>query len=350
MATASVGHNQTETPRSTSQTTPSVAAAEQRLTSRLSVLLSEGKSIRPLVTIASYAGLVFAVFIFAGGFASARLYMEAGGTPADVVALRYGVSGLIFLPFVFLHRRRLAQHPGWWRALALAAVGGVPFGVCIFIGVSGAPFAHGGGIVPAIAMVLGSVLAWKFLGEALNARRLLGIAITAVALTWLLYPELGEGDVTWWGELAYFGAGILWAGWTVCLRGFRLNALEGAALAATFSLPYLAVYVVFLDPAITDVALGETLMHGFYQGVAFNTLAIGMYAWSVSRLGAAVGVTAMPLMAGFTSLMEWAIFDRSPHDFAVFAILMMVLGIGVAAFAGQAGRGDSETRDQASSP
>lgn len=261
--------------------------------------------------------------------------MEAGGTPADVIALRYGVSGLIFLPFVFWHRERLRQHPGWWKAVALAAVGGVPFGACVFIGVTGAPFAHGGAIVPAMAMILGSLLAWKFLGEGLGGRRILGIVLTAGALIWLLSPELGEGDVTWWGELAYFGAGICWAGWTVCLRGFRLNALEGAALAATFSLPYLLVYVLFLDPAIGSIDLSATLLHGFYQGVVFNTVAIGIYAWSVSRLGAAVGVTAMPLMAAFTSGMEWMMFGREPHDFAAPAILLMIFGIGLAAFAGQ---------------
>ena len=291
-----------------------------------------GVLIRILILIASYLGLGFAVFIFAGGFASARMYMEAGGTPADVVALRYGISGLLFLPFVLVNRERLARRPGWVRSLALAAVGGVPFGLCIFVGVSGAPFAHGGGIVPAIAMVLGTVLAWKFLGEALSSRRIFGMAITAGALTWLLYPELGEGDVTWWGELAYFGGGMFWAAWTVCLRGFRVSALEGAALAATFSLPYLVIYVAFLEPRIATVALEQTLIHGFYQGIAFNMVAIGIYAWSVSRLGAAVGVTAMPLMAAFASLMEWTIFGREPHDFAPLAILAMIIGIGLAAF------------------
>jgi len=291
--------------------------------------------IRILTLIAGYLGLVFAVFIFAGGFASARMYMEAGGTPADVVALRYGVSGLLFLPFVLINRKRLARQPGWGRAIALAAVGGVPFGLCIFIGVSGAPFAHGGAIVPATAMVLGSLLAWKFLEEPLTSRRILGIAITVGALTWLLYPELGEGDVTWWGELAYFGGGLLWAGWTVCLRAFRLSALEGAALAATFSLPYLVIYFGLLEPRVATVPVEQTLVHGFYQGIAFNAVGIGIYAWSVSRLGAAVGVTAMPLMAAFASLMEWTIFGRDPHDFAALAILTMIIGIGLAAFSRQ---------------
>ena len=108
--------------------------------------------------IIAFVGLALAVFIFTGGFASARLYMEAGGAPADVVALRYGVSGLLFMPFVFRARHRISANPGWWRAAAIALGGGAPFGICIFIGVSGAPFTHGGGIVPGLALVLGTLL------------------------------------------------------------------------------------------------------------------------------------------------------------------------------------------------
>ncbi len=56
------------------------------------------------------SGLVLAVFVFAGGFIGARLYYDAGGTPADVVALRYGVSAVVMLPFVVAARHRLTPH------------------------------------------------------------------------------------------------------------------------------------------------------------------------------------------------------------------------------------------------
>ena len=68
----------------------------------------------------SLAALVLAVLIFTGGFASARFYMEAGGGPQDVVTLRHGISGLLFLPFVVWIWERLREHPGLWRAIGLA--------------------------------------------------------------------------------------------------------------------------------------------------------------------------------------------------------------------------------------
>ena len=284
----------------------------------------------------SYVVLALAVFIFTGGFASARFYMEAGGSPADVVALRYGVSGLLFVPFVVWAAARLRQQPGWWRAAAIALGGGAPFGIFVFIGVSGAPFTHGGGIVPAFVMVFGTLAAWYVLGETLNRRRILGILLTLVGLAWLLAPELGRDDVTWWGEAAYFAAGLCWAGFTVMLRGFKVGALEGAALAAVFSLPYLVIYFLVLDPALFDVDWRKTLTHGFYQGVMFNMIAVAMYGWALARLGAAGVVAGMPLMPIYAVGLEWYFFDRTAHSMALPAIAVMASGIVLAAGAGQA--------------
>lgn len=281
--------------------------------------------------IVGFAGVSLAVFIFTGGFASGRLYMEAGGAPADVVALRYGVSGLLFVPYVYWARHRIAASPGWLRAAAIALGGGAPFGIFVFIGVSGAPFTHGGGIVPALAMVLGSLLAWRLLGESLDARRVAGICLTLAGLAWLLLPELNAADVHWWAELAFFGAGTCWAAFTIMLRKFKVGPLEGAALAAFFSLPYLVIYFAVLEPALFVVAWQDTLIHGLYQGVLFNMVAMGIYAWSVARVGAAAAVTAMPLMPAFAVAMEWAIFDRAAHNMALPAIGVMAVGIVLAA-------------------
>lgn len=279
----------------------------------------------------AFAGLALAVFIFTGGFASARLYMEASGRPADVVALRYGISGLLFVSFVYRARHRITANPGWWRAAAIALGGGAPFGICVFISVSGAPFTHGGGIVPGLAMVLGTLLAWRLSGETLDRRRLSGIGLTVAGLAWLLIPELTRSNVHWWGEVAFFGAGICWACFTIMLRGFKVGQLQGAALAAFFSIPYLVVYFALLEPALLEVAWQDTLIHGFYQGVMFNMVAMGIYAWSVAHVGAAGAVAAMPLMPAFAVAMERAIFGRAAHDMALPAIGLMAIGIALAA-------------------
>ncbi len=279
------------------------------------------------------AGLVLAVFVFAGGFIGARLYYDAGGTPADVVALRYGVSAVVMLPFVVAARHRLARDPGWWRAVGLALVGGAPFGLLVLTGVAGAPVTHGAGMTPGVALIFGTLLAHFTLKETLGPRRIFGLVCAVLGLAVLVAPELKSGEAKWWGELAYIGAGVLWGSFTVALRAWKLRPLEGAALAATFSLPYLVIYVLLLEPRIPDVPIAHTIAQGVFHGIVFNVMAIMLYGWGIRRLGAVAGLAAMPLVPVFGTLMEWVVFDRTPHVLVIPAIGLITMGVAIVSMA-----------------
>lgn len=279
------------------------------------------------------AALVTAVFIFTGGFVSARMYYDVGGAPSDVVALRYGVAAAVMLPFFLMSWRRLSQDPGWWRGAGLAMLGGAPFGLCVLTGVSGAPVAHGAGIVPGMALIQGTLLSYWFLQEPLSRMRVAGLAIALAGLVVLVVPELQSGEAQWWGELSYGAAGLLWGSFTVALRAWRIRPFEGAMLAAIFSLPYLPFYAVYLAPNITEVAPIHTVIHGSYQGIAFNVVAVMLYGWGIGRLGAVAAVATMPLMPVFGALMEWSILGRSPHPFVWCAIVLITCGVAVAVLA-----------------
>ena len=271
--------------------------------------------------------LVTAVFIFTGGFVSARMYYDVGGTPPDVVALRYGVAAVVTLPMFIVSFGRLALEPGWPRSIGLALLGGAPFGLCVLTGVAGAPVTHGAGIVPALALIQGTLLSYWLLREPLPWTRLIGLAIALVGLAVLVWPELRTGAATWWGELSYIGAGILWGSFTVALRAWRIKPLQGAMLAAIFSLPYIAAYIAFLAPRIPEVALLQTVGHGVYQGIVFNVLAMMLYGWGIGRLGAVAAVATMPLMPVFGALMEWFILGRVPLATVWLAIALITLGV-----------------------
>lgn len=271
--------------------------------------------------------LVLAVGVFTGGFVAGRIYYNAGGIPIDVVALRYGVSAILLAPFVLIVRKRLSRTPGWWRAAGLAAVGGVPFGLFVLTGVAGAPVTHGAGLTPGVALVVGTILSRFFLQEPLGVWRLTGLGLALSGLAMLVWPEIGTAGATWWGEAAYIGAGVLWGCFTVALRAWQIKPLDGAALAATFSLPYIPVYLFFLHPEMASVPVGDTILQGLYQGVAFNILAVIVYGWAIGKLGAAAAVAAMPLMPVFGTLMEWSILERIPHILVIPAVVTIAVGV-----------------------
>ena len=277
------------------------------------------------------ASILAAVTVFAGGFVSGRMYYDAGGIPADVVVLRFGVAAALLLPYMLWSLRRLLANPGIGRAIALTLVGGAPFGITVMTGVAGAPVTHGAGIVPAMALIVGAVISITILKEPVSRMRLLGLAMALAGIAALILPAVTAGDAAWWGELAFIGAGALWGCFTVGLRVLNLRALDGTALVSVLSLPFLAVYGFWLDPQFLHVPVRATIEHGIYQGIIFQVVALVLYSRGVAQLGATFGVAAMALMPGIGTLMEWAIFARVPYWQELAAILIIASGVAMVA-------------------
>ena len=80
-------------------------------------------------------------------------------------ALRYAPAAVLTLPLLAFGFRRITAHPGWWRAAGVALLGGAPFGLSVLTGVAGAPVSHGAGIVPAVALIHGTIASRIALGE-----------------------------------------------------------------------------------------------------------------------------------------------------------------------------------------
>lgn len=110
-----------------------------------------------------------------------------------------------------------------------------------------------------------------------------------------------------------------------------MKPLDGSALVSTLSLPFIAVYVLWLDPHMPRVPLIHTIGQGFYQGIVFQIVAVMLYSRGVSRLGAGFGVASMAMMPGFGTLMEYAIFGREPSILELSAIVVIAAGVGLVA-------------------
>ena len=132
---------------------------------------------------------------------------------------------------------------------------------------------------------------------------------------------------------AYVAAGAFWGCFTAGLRLLGLKPLDGSALVSTLSLPFLAIYVFWLDPQIHKVPLTDTIGQGIFQGIAFQILAVMLYSRGIGRLGATFGVVSMAMMPGIGVLMEYVFFGRVPFAQELIAIAIVVGGVGLVASA-----------------
>jgi drug/metabolite transporter (DMT)-like permease len=174
-----------------------------------------------------------AALIWGAYLALARAGVAAGLTGGDIAAIRFGVAGLLLLPWLLCHRPAALAGVGWRRGLVLTLLPGPPF---ILLGVGGyafAPLAHGAVVQPATVTLASVVLAALVLREAVPAARRLGLGVIVVGLAVLAGPGLLAADaLTPLGDLMFALAGLGWAVFTVLLRRWSIAPLPATAVVS----------------------------------------------------------------------------------------------------------------------
>src|SRR3954470_3201871 len=129
-----------------------------------------------------------AVTIWSGWIVVARLGLRTSLSPWDIAAVRFGVAGLLLLPYV-VSKGVAVERLGWVGLAAIVLGGAAP----VFLANSGllfAPAAHAGALFPGVMPLMVAVLAAAFLREQLTNAQKLGFALI---LPGVLFIAWGSG-------------------------------------------------------------------------------------------------------------------------------------------------------------
>src|SRR5205814_832231 len=176
-----------------------------------------------------------AVSIWSGWIVVARLGLRTSLTPWDIAALRFGVAGLILLPYLIA--KGLAFDRLGWVGLAAIVLGGA---ASVFLANSGllfAPAAHAGALFPGVMPLMVALLAAVILREEFTSTKKFGFAFIlagVIAVVWGSGSALGSLQNV--GHGLFLSAALAWACYTVAMRKARLDGLHAAALSAVGSM------------------------------------------------------------------------------------------------------------------
>src|SRR5829696_7698422 len=98
-----------------------------------------------------------AVSIWSGWIVVARLGLQSSLTPWDVAALRFGLAGLLLLPY-FVNKGFALERLGWIGLAAIVLGGGAPV-LFANAGLMFAPAAHAGALFPGVMPLGVAILA-----------------------------------------------------------------------------------------------------------------------------------------------------------------------------------------------
>jgi drug/metabolite transporter (DMT)-like permease len=269
-----------------------------------------------------------AVSIWAAFIVVSRLGIRTSLTPWDVAAIRFGVAGVLLLPY--LMKKGLALDRLGFLGIAVISIGcGAPMVLLVNAGLIFAPAAHAGALFPGVMPLMVAVLAAVMLRELFTPRKnggLVLIALGAVVVVWASGGTLGTRQNL--GHVLFLCAGLAWAGYTVVMRRARLGGLHAAAIAAVASLVfYVPIYAALSRGSLFAAPLADVALQALVQGVLTAIVALLLYGRMVAILGATTAAGFVALTPAATALLAIPVLGEWPSTIDWIAIAAISVGV-----------------------
>ena len=264
-------------------------------------------------------------------FASARAGILGGLLAVDMIFARFIVAGAIMLPLLIRFGVRDFAGIGWRRALVLTLLGGAPFALLQTGGYGFAPLAHGAIIAPSTVTIVSTIGAALFLRERLSRNHLIGAAIVLGGIVLIGWDGITQpsGERAWLGDLLFFASSVLWAGFTLLLRHWRVPALRATAVVSVLSfLVATPVYLAVMGTAhLFALPLGLLTFQGLVQGGLQGAVTMVAYSQAVMLLGVSRAVLFPAIVPAVSVLLGIPIVGEIPSALQVGGLGLVTLGL-----------------------
>jgi drug/metabolite transporter (DMT)-like permease len=274
---------------------------------------------------------IAAVSIWASWIVAVRLGIRTSLAPWDIAAIRFGVAGLILLPYL-LRKGLAVDRLGWGGLAAIIAGGGAPSVLLSYGGLLFAPAAHAASLFTALLPLYVAIVAAVVLGEAFTLARRIGLALIVAGVLGIIWGAGGTiGSRQNIGHALFISAGLLWACYAVALQKARLDGLHAAAIAAVGSLiTYMPVYAAIFGTRLFDAPWRDLSLQAVVHGLLVAVISFLFIGRAVGLLGASNGSALAALAPAITALLAVPLLGEWPAASDLVAMLLISGGVCIA--------------------
>ena len=273
-----------------------------------------------------------AVSIWAGWSAMTRLAVTTSLDAWDIVALRFGIAGLLLSPILIRHGLAL-NRLGWLGLAGIIAGNGAPYALVAAEGLRFAPAYDGGALNPGMMPLFVALIAVITQREQLSGARKLGLLLILVgALVMIGWHTETEGT-NWnytrtFGDLLFLLASFLTAVFTVITRQVKLDPIHSVALLSTGSLViWLPIYLTISPTHLFQTPIVDLVVQAIFQGIVVTIFSLVLYVRSVALLGASDASAFGALVPALTAFLAIPLLGEWPSHMGWGSIALISTGV-----------------------
>ncbi|WP_292064682.1 DMT family transporter [Mesorhizobium sp.] len=284
--------------------------------------------------LAIIAGLAM-IGIYAVQFVAARFSLREHLTSTDLAALRFAGAGMILLPGSCRSGMAAMQTLGWKRALALAALAGLPYPIIINWGLTYAPAAHGAALCPASIVFFSYLLSQFAAADRASRQRTIGVVAIITGLVLFISPTHAGAGMTdlFVGDLLFIGSGAMFASYAVLVRRWHVDPVTATGSVVLLSCLPLPLVYLFAPTGLHAAPAAEIASQIVIQGFLAGAAAMFLYTFIVRQLGSQTASLFMPCVPMVTVIVGMAVLDETPTGIQLAAIAIMAAGMALSALA-----------------
>jgi len=285
-----------------------------------------------------YLAAAFAVLIWAAYPVATRAGVTGSFTADELVALRFGVGALLFLPYLLVRFRAISRE-AWLSGVPLTLFQGAGMGALVIFGLQFAPANHQAALGPGVCS------SWvALLGVVVFARRpsppmVIGAAMCAIGVLAVIGWGPGKHDpAVLAGDAMFLAASALGALYVLQLRSWGVSAMQAAAIVTVYSGLIVVPWHLWWAPQpLWRVPPLELLWQTLWQGVLIGCVSLIAFNQAITRLGAERSSAMIALVPVLTAILGLLFLGEVPSIGEVAAILAISAGVLIAASRGYGG-------------
>jgi drug/metabolite transporter (DMT)-like permease len=279
-----------------------------------------------------YLAAAIAVLIWAAYPVATRAAVTGSFGAMDLVALRFGLGALLFLPYLLIHFHAIGRRV-WLKSLPLTLFQGAGMGALVICGLQFAPASHQAALGPGASPAWVAILGFIVFAKKPSAGMVFGAVLCAAGVLVLTYTSTSRGDPTLLlGDAMFLAASALGALYVLQLRNSGGGAMQSAAIVSVYSAMVVVPWYLCCTPSpFSHVPSSELLWQALWQGVLIGCVSLVALNHAIQRLGAERSCAMVALVPVVSAILAVVFLGEHPSPVEIVAILAICAGVSIGA-------------------